>query len=79
MRAICGNSLADVRALDYTVYCIAHLETAASVPEEIEQVIDLVATPDSREYTHLWRGETSYERVLFYDRRAAFVSALMRP
>ena len=48
MRAICDNSLAEVRALDRAVHCIAHPDTADSVPERA--IIDLVAAPYKREY-----------------------------
>jgi hypothetical protein len=62
VRAICDNNLAEVRVLDHAVHCIAHLDTADSVPERV--TIDLVAVPDKREYAHFWQCETRY-RVLF--------------
>ena len=62
MRVICDNNLAEVRALDHAIPCIAHLNTGGSIPERAS--IDLVAVPDNREYTHFWQRETCY-RVLF--------------
>ena len=62
MRAICDNNLAEVRALDHAVHCIAHPDTADSVPEGA--IIDLVAAPYKRKYAHFWQCETRY-RVLF--------------
>lgn len=62
MRAICDNSLAEVRALDRAVHCIAHPDTADSVPERA--IIDLVVAPYKREYAHFWQCKTRY-RVLF--------------